>query len=187
MKFFLAGVIAILFLTAEARDEIGFSAALGLRSNEAETDVGSATVTSQVGLQAGILAYLPVSSWVLRTGALYTQRSINLGPVQEGDVEVRYSYFDIPLTPVIRLSDYAGFFGGPLIAFNQSRDVSCSKVSNCSAFDVRSIIVPLQLGFQFRFLDQVGAEIFYEYVPGELSTNVSNMRTFGGNLTFYFE
>lgn len=186
MKLILALFIGFFSLAAQA--QIEFGAAAGLRTNQADTDVRGADVTSQMGLQLGAIAFFPINPiWGVRGGALYTQRHVDLGPTNQGDVEVRYAYFDVPVTPMIRLGDYAGIFAGPVFSFNLSKDVSCSRLSSCAALDVKSLILPLQLGIQFRIFYQLGAEFFFEYVPGELSTNISDMRTVGGNLIFYFE
>ena len=189
MKFLFALLIGIFAVTA-AQAQIEFGVAGGLRSNQADTEAGpTAEVTSQIGLQLGALAYIPINSlWGVRGGVLYTQRHVDIGPTfPEGDVEVRYSYFDIPVTPMVRLGDYAGVFAGPVISFNVSNEINCSRSQNCVPLNMKSLILPLQLGIQFRILYQLGAEFYFEYVPGELSTNVSDMRTVGGNIIFYFE
>lgn len=188
MRIFAALFIFILSLAAQAQSRIEFGIAGGFRSMQVETDISSATTNSKTGYQVGPLAYLPLNDfWGLRTGFLYTQRFANLQNTNKGDVDIQYAYFDVPGTVMIRFADFAGAFAGPVLAFNQSKDVTCTKNAECAALDVKSIIVPWQLGLSFRFLSQLGAELYYEYVPGDLSTNVSNMKTVGGNLVFYFE
>ncbi len=189
MKNFVISLFVILVSVA-ARAQIEFGVAAGLRSSQADTDLASATVDSRSGFQAGALFYFPfASNWGLRSGFLYTQRFVTLLNTKAGSVDINFSYFDIPATPMIRFSDYAGVFAGPVLSFNQSKEVSCSNKSSdtCNAMDVKSVVMPWQLGLQFRFLPQAGAEIFYEYTPGDLATNVANMRAVGGNVIFFFE
>jgi hypothetical protein len=55
------------------------------------------------------------------------------------------------------------------------------------ALDARSVVVPLQAGVSFEFLRQIGAQLYFEDVPGELSTNVSDMKSIGALFIYYFE
>jgi hypothetical protein len=186
MKFFLT---AVLFLAAaQAQAQIGFGALIGMRSNQAETDIRNATVNSRTGTHFGVLALFPVvKALEVRTGFIYTQRYSEITNTASGVVSIDYSYFDVPMTLMYRFSEAAGVFGGPVIAFNQSKEVSCSKNTSCAALEVKSVVMPLQVGLNFKFAPQMGGEAFFEYTSGDLSTNVANMRSVGGNFVYYFE
>ncbi len=185
MKFLFVLFLSLFSLSASAQIEFGVTA--GFRSGEIETDIQYATTSGRTGIHAGVLAYLPIhDNWGLRSGFLYTRRPAMIDNTLSGQVDIQYAYFDVPATVLIKFADYAGAFAGPVIAFNQSREVSCS-LTNCSAQDVQAVVMPWQLGLNFRFLPSVGAEMFYEYLPGELSASVSNMRTVGASVIFYLE
>lgn len=178
----------VFLMLSQAQAQIGFGVAAGVRSNQAETDIHGAETSSRSGLQFGVLAQFPiVNSFEVRSGFFYTQRYSEIEKTASGNVSVDYTYFDIPLTPSFRLSDAAAIFAGPVFAFNESKEVSCTNRATCAALDVKSVIVPWQAGVNFRFFSQAGGELFAEYAPGDLSTNVSDMKSVGANFIFYFE
>jgi hypothetical protein len=187
MKIFLTFLAAIFVsFAAQAQSEFGLSA--GIRSGQAETDLQGATLTGKTGFQVGALTWLPIyRGWSIRTGFLYSQRPSMLSNTASGDVDIAYSYFDVPVTPFYRFSDFAGIFGGPVLAFNQSKEVTCSSKTNCAAPDVKSFLVPLEIGLDFRFAPLMGGEVYFEYVSGSLSANVFDMKTVGANFLFFFE
>lgn len=181
--FVLMMVFAVSF-TANAE----FAAVLGARSNTASTNITGASTSSRLGYMAGVLGWLPLrKSFGVRTGFLYNQRFVSLGPTLQGDIDVNFSYFDIPLTGTYQFNTQTWAFVGPVLAFNQSRDVTCSRNSSCSAADSKSFILPWQLGVDFKFAPQFGAEIFYEFMSGDLAAGVSDMRAIGASALIFFE
>jgi hypothetical protein len=186
MKILLFALIG-LFLSP-AYSQIQFGGLLGYRSNQAETDIKSAHVNARGGIQFGIEGLVPLgNSFEIRSGFTYAQRYSEIQNTAQGTVSVDYAYIDVPATLMYRFVPAVGIFAGPVLGFNQSKNVNCSLAATCAAVDVQSVIIPWQLGLNFRFLSQMGAEIFYEYVPGDLSTNISDMKSVGGNLLIYFE
>jgi hypothetical protein len=167
---------------------VNVAGALGFRSMQIDTDIRGASTPSRTGFEAGILMNVPLINGIeVRSGFLYVQRYAQIKNTAQGIVDINYAYFDIPATLAYRFADTASVFAGADIAFNQSPQVECSSSPNCEASEVKSVIFPLQVGVEFRFLPQMGAELFYEYIPGDISANVQNMKTVGINLTFQFE
>lgn len=167
--------------------DLQFSALFGVRSNSADTNVTKASVQTQTSWMAGVLGVLPLKySFAARGGFIYNQRYVEISPTAQGTVSIQFSYFDVPLTMGYQFSDLAMVFAGPVLAFNQAKDVSCTQSSTCAALDVKSMLIPWQFGVHFLFLPDMGAEISYEYVAGDLSQSVANMRSLaiGGFYTF---
>ncbi len=188
MKLFVVLLSLSMSLSAKAASDIQFGALLGFRSSQSDTDIRGASTSSRTSYQFGALAFFPIVSQLeVRSGFIYSQRFTEIKNTAQGIVSVDYDYFDVPITLGFRFSEAALVFAGPVIAFNQSKEVSCTLQASCSAVDVKSVIMPLQLGIGFKFLPQIGAEAYYEYIAGDLSANVENMRTVGANLIFYFE
>ena len=189
MKLFIILFYLIYSISALASSEIKVAGLLGLRSSQTDTDIRGATTSTRTSFQFGALALFPIVSNIeIRSGFIYSQRYTEIKNVpQQGVVTVDYSYFDVPLTLGYRFGDAALAFAGPVVAFNQSREVDCSLQVGCSAINVESVLLPLQIGINFKFLPQAGAEVYYEYISGSLSSNVENMRTVGANFIFYFE
>ena len=190
----MKNIFAILFLiftgtlplAAQADNEVGLSG--GWRSGQATTDLPRANIGSKAGYQLGAVAWLQIfGPWSLRTGFLYTQRPATLTNTLSGDVDIQYSYFDVPATAYVKFSDNLGIFAGPILSFNQSKDVSCSQKPDCAAMDVKGLLIPFEFGLDFKFASQIGGEVYFEYVPGSLSVNVAEMKSVGANLIFLFE
>ncbi len=177
------------FLSAQSlAQNVNFAGVLGFRSMQMETDIAGASVNSKTGFQAGILLNVPLQSFLeVRSGVLYVQRHGEITNTAKGTVDINYAYFDVPAQLALRFNEAASVFGGTRFAFNQSKEVECSANASCEASSVKSVLFPIELGVEFRFLPQMGAELYYEYIPGELSANVQNMKTIGINLTFQFE
>ncbi len=185
--FFLMPLFAS-FIPEQAQAQYEFGLSGGFRSGQATTDLAGAYISAKAGYQLGAVTWLQIyQSWSLRTGFLYTQRPATLTNTKSGDVDIQFAYFDVPATASYKFSDYAGIFAGPVIAFNQSKDVSCSQRPDCAAIDVRGVLFPIELGLDFKFAPQLGGEVYFEYVPGNLSVNVAEMKTLGANLVFFFE
>lgn len=181
-------LFSLIFSSLAAQAQIQFGLAAGFRSGQAETNIQGATIPSETGMQFGAISYFPIQApFGVRSGFLYTQRYSTIERTLSGTVDVDFAYFDVPLQGRMQFSDFGGVFAGPVLAFNQSKEVTCSNRANCAALDVRSFLLPLQLGLDFRFLPQVGGELYFEYVAGDLATSVSNMKTVGANVLFFFE
>ena len=171
-----------------AKADADFAGLVGLRMNSASTDIGGATGSSKIGIMAGILGWIPLRhGFGVRSGALYNQRYVGIGPTNQGDIDIQYTYFDLPLTAMYQFNSQWTAYGGPVLAFNQSKDVNCSKASTCSAFNVKSFLLPWQFGVDFKFAPQFGGEFFYETIGGELSSNVSDMKSFGVGLLIFLD
>lgn len=167
--------------------DIALILAGGVRSNSATTDLPNASVTNRTSFSGGLLGIAPINGhFVLRSGFLITQRYVDLGPTTQGTVDINFAYVDVPLTPMILLTNEAGVFAGPVIAMNVIKDCTAS-LTTCGATNVKSVIVPWTVGVQARFFGQFGGEIFYEKVFGDAADNVSNFTTVGGNILFYFD
>lgn len=181
-------VAAMLMPFLSWSQELGFSGILGVRSQQIDTDLRNATVDSKTSWQGGVLMSIPLRSvFELRSGFLYVQRYAQIGNTAKGNIDIEYAYVDVPLTVGLRLHDSVAIYGGPHVAFNQSKDIQCSRNASCEAENVKSVIWPWEFGVEVNFLSQLGAGLYYEYISGDLSDNVQEMKTVGLNLTFQFE
>ena len=188
-------IFSLLFLLAVSahpamakQAPLQLSATFGFRSNSGDTNIQNASVTSKTSVHAGLLGILPLKyGWGARSGFMYTQRYVDIGPTLQGTVSIEFAYIDVPLTAVYRFSDAASVFAGPVIAINQSKDVNCTQKLTCTALDTKSVVVPWQAGAHFLFASDIGAEIFYEYTPGDLATSVSDVKSIGLTGFYTFE
>lgn len=185
-RFFISLISVLISVPSFADHE--FALLAGFRSGSTETDLRNASTETKTGFAAGGIFNLGLMDpWVLRTGFIISGRPASLGPTVQGKVDLNFYYVDVPATVMLRFSEAAGVFAGPVIAFNQSKETTCSIATNCGAQNVKSVIVPWQMGLQFKLMPQLGGEVFYEYIPGSLADNVAEMKTVGINALIFFE
>jgi hypothetical protein len=170
-----------------------FVLSAGLRSTSATTDQAAAGTTYSVsgknGFQVGGVGFFPIAGqFNLRTGFLYTQRFLEVTATSTATskTDVELTYIDIPLTGMYKFNDYGGFFGGVILALNQAKECkSATATTNCAG--TASSVIPLTMGFSFKFAPHFGGELSYEMVSGKLADIVSDAKSIGVNLLIYFE
>lgn len=189
MRQLLAVLLVMGFsFSAMAND---FAALVGVRTNSWDLSPSTAGVSAsgKTGLQAGVLGFIDLAnSLQLRSGFLYTQR-IFTASASGVDSDYTYTYFDIPLTLRYMFSEYGGVFLGPNLALNAGK--SCSGTATCSTDGVKSSLVGLQVGASFKFAPQMGAELYYELISGDIQSNNGtsgkDAKSIVANLLFTFE
>ena len=62
-----------------------------------------------------------------------------------------------------------------------------SEISPGTINDVNGMVVPITFGAQFKFLPNLGVNVFFETVPGEVAKGVKNSRAVGANLLIAFD
>jgi hypothetical protein len=70
---------------------------------------------------------------------------------------------------------------------NSSKECSASGAASCTLTNVKGTIMPIALGGSFKFGNQMGAEVFFEMLSGEIQTDIKNIRSVGANFVYYFE
>lgn len=142
------------------------------------TKLTNSTSDKQVmGYQLGVSTVANISeAFGVRTGMFYSERPFE-GDFTTSTSKGKLTYFEVPVQFMFKIEDYAGVYVGPSLAVKLS-----SEVSPGSLTDVKTMILPLTFGAAFKFLPNFGVNAFFETVPGDLATNVSNSRAVGVNL-----
>lgn len=182
-KLALSFVVALGMMSSLAMAENDYGLEVGVRQQSGDVDGGGST-KSQMGMQFGATAHFPVSGPLhLRTGMLYTQRSLAV----EGtpDNKVSMNYLDVPLALLYKFEEYAGFFVGVSLGLNLDKSSDVGTVT-----DVKSPLMPLLLGVTFKFAPDLGATLYYESASGEVAkvgTSLKDYRAVGANLMITFD
>ena len=163
---------------------------IGFRSQSADTASTTETTKAGVGYQMGASGSFQLGGALnLRTGLMYVERPIKLAAVSTTDTaDVRLTYFDVPVTLSYKFEDYASVYAGVALSLNLSNTISgtgylaASKITNA-----KSMLVPITFGAAFRFAPQMGVNLFFETIPGDLADNYKNYRAVGANFLFYFD
>ncbi len=181
--------LALLFSSISFAND--FAAVLGVRTNTWDyTPSTNITASGKNGYQAGVLGFMEINpSLLFRSGFIYSTRVFTVKATGAStESEYNFNYFDIPLTVMYKFSDFGGVFGGAIIAMNAGK--SCSG-NNCSTDGVKSSLTGIQFGASFKFAPQMGAELYYETISGDIqSANGSagnNAKSVVANLLITFE
>ncbi|MGZ3690932.1 MAG: outer membrane beta-barrel protein [Pseudobdellovibrio sp.] len=152
------------------------SVEVGFRSSTA-TVTGSSSDKQENGFQLGVSGVFNVGdSFGIKSGLFYTERPFG-AEFSGSTVTGKINYFEVPVFAMLKLEDYAGIYAGPSVAIHMGDELSTGSLN-----DVKSMITPITLGAQFKFLPNFGVNVFFENVSGDLATGVSNSRAVGVNL-----
>ena len=143
----------------------------------------NADSTNQViGFEVGGSAVFNIGdNFGIKTGLFYNERpfqSVIAGTTVTG----KLTYFDVPVLLMFKFEDYAGIYLGPSLSLKLSDQLSPGNLTK-----INSVVVPLTFGAQFKFAPNLGADIYFETVPGNMSNEVSNSRAVGLNLMIAFD
>lgn len=179
---------AVLALTTPAMAN-DFAVALGFRSNSADAVPTGASVSSMTGFGAGVIGYFDLAdSFQGRVGFLYNQKNVKLEAGGES-LELTANYVDIPVTAMYKFADYAGAFAGPVLGLRAGKECKATAGTTCSGLkDPEGSVFGFQFGAMFKFMPQLGGEVYYEMIPSEYwKDGLKNLRTVGANLLITFE
>ena len=102
------------------------------------------------------------------------------------NTEGKITYFDVPLHIMFKFEDYAGIFLGP--SFSTKLGDECkASVGTCNLTNVKSSIMPLTFGAQFKMAANFGLSLFFETFSGDVADNLGSSRGVGANLLFVFD
>ncbi len=172
-------VFAMAFgLNAEASD---YGVLIGVRSDSATSNAASTSISGNTDYQAGVIASIEtISSLEVRTGMLYTTRQYGYTPATGVAGQANYTYADIPLGLLWKLSDYGGPFVGGNFGFNVA-----SSCPGGSCTGVASSISGYQFGVHFKFAPQFGGELYYEAM-GAVMPGIDSPKAVAANLFITF-
>lgn len=158
----------------------------GFRQQNGDVDNGKG-ISPQTAFQIGGTVSFPIEGAIfLRTGLFYTQRPLKAkNRTTDLEMEFRMNYFDIPVTAMYQFNEFAGVYGGLIVATNLEKTWKVDGTA-VDAVDVKSPALPFVMGAQFKFLPDVGADVYYE-MAGDVAKGLSNYKAVGVNLMFTFE
>lgn len=153
---------------------------VGFKWNTAKV-TNSISDKQEVGFQLGISTVLNFSeSFGVKSGLFYSERPSQSELSATSTVKGKITYFDVPLLLMYKIEDYAGVYVGPSLAIKLGDESTPSG----SMTDVKSMVMPITFGAQFKFTPVLGANVFFETIPGDVAKDVSNSRAVGVNLLF---
>lgn len=145
-------------------------------------DVTGADTNAKLGYQLGLSVAFPMADqWSIRSGLFYTEKNIE---VESGTTkqDFKFSYVEIPATVMMKFSESAGAYAGLNLSMNLDDD--CGTVT-CSS--VESFTTPIVIGAAFKFAPQLGADIYFETISGDVAQNIKAFKAIGANLMITFD
>jgi hypothetical protein len=187
-SFLISFAMVFLLSTSALADD--FAVALGYRSNTADIDgtVGTSSVDTKGGAALGVIGIFDLSEkFQGRLGFLYNQRNFTI-KTGAASTDINLAYIDVPVTGVYRFADYAGVFAGPVLTLLASKEIKNTAGTATFSKSPESLNLGLQFGATFKFAPQMGAEIYYELIPGAFAPDhLKAAKTVGLNFLVTFE
>lgn len=161
---------------------IGFGVEGGFRQQSGDASAGFST-SSQVGYTLGAVGYLDVSEKLaVRSGVMYTQRPLKVSnDLTRESSNVNMTYFDVPVGLMLKFEDWMGVYAG--VALSVNLDKSSSNTNVVRLQDVKSLVVPFQFGVTFKFMSELGLNLYFEQF-GDVADGLKSYRSVGANLLF---
>ena len=179
-----AFISTLCFANTEHKSNISYSMPaieVGFKWGSA-TYSGADTTNQVIGFEVGGSTVFNVGdNFGIKTGLFYNERpfqSVASGTTYTG----KLTYFDVPVLLMFKFEDYAGIYLGPSLSLKLSDQLSPGNLTK-----INSSVIALTFGAQFKFAPNLGANIYFETVPGNLSNEVSNTRAVGVNLMIAFD
>lgn len=148
----------------------------GFKSNTA-TISGSSSDKQENGFQLGFSGVFNFTESIgMKSGLFYAERPFAADFGGGSTVKGKITYFEVPALLMFKLEEYAGIYAGPSLALKLG-----DEISSGSLIDVKTMVMPITLGVQFKFLPNFGVNAFFETISGDLANGISNSRAVGVN------
>lgn len=188
-KLFTAATV-IFSMVSVAHAEVAYSMPaieVGIKMNTMDGDNATSNKQSQ-GFQGGgsMVFDFGDSGFGLKTGLIYSERPFKIETAGPVTTEGKITYFDIPVQVMFKFEDYAGIFLGP--SFSTKLGDECKVAGGtCNLTNVKSLIMPITFGAQFKVAANFGLSLFFETASGEIAQGIKDSRAVGANLLFVFD
>ncbi len=160
---------------------------IGIKMNTMDGDGATSNKQAQ-GFQGGgsMVFDFGDSGFGLKTGLIYSERPFKF---ETGAVttEGKITYFDIPLHVMFKFEDYAGIFLGPSFSTKLGDECEVTGGGTCTLTSIKSSIMPITFGAQFKVAANFGLSLFFETASGEIAQGIKDSRAVGANLLFVFD
>lgn len=180
-KLALGLLISVQMMSGLAFADIDYGLEVGVRQQSGDVD-GTATTDSRMGMQFGATAHLPLSGPLhLRTGMLYTQRPLVV-KMLGGENKIEMNYLDVPVALMYKFEEGAGIYAGIILALNLDKSADVGTIE-----DVKTPLMPFVFGASFKFMPNLGVNLYYEMASGEVAKDLKDYRAVGANLQITFD
>lgn len=189
-KLFTVATV-IFSMASVAHAEIAYSMPaleVGFKLNTMDANAATSNKQTQAFQGGGSIVFdFGNSGFGLKTGLIYSERTFKNEFTSSSTNEGKITYFDVPVHLMFKFEDYAGIFFGPSFSTKLGDECKASGGGSCSLTKVKSSIVPLTFGAQFKMAANFGLGLFFETISGEVAQGLESSRGVGANLLFVFD
>lgn len=172
MKSLLVSMVAV-GLVGSVGHAMDWTAQLNLRQQASESSsticTGTCSTESQMLFGAGATTKFDMgNNFALRTGGMITQRGYKQTQPGSSD-SINFTYVDVPVLPEYQINDMFTAHAGVVLGLKASR--TCDSSSNCTGFEDKSMVLPVQIGGTYNIDKQWMAHLTYETGAALTSTS----------------
>lgn len=180
MKKIILGLILLTGVFAQAEVSYSMPALeVGFKWNSMDFEPSASSKQSSALQLGGSMVFNFHEQMGLRTGLFYSERTFK-SDLTDG----KLTYAEIPLHFMFKFEDYAGVYLGPSLSNKLGDECNCG---GGSLQNIKSFIMPITFGAQFKFTPNLGLNLFYETIPSDLATGIKNSRGIGLNVLLAFD
>lgn len=179
----------ILFLASMSQAEVAYSMPaleVGMKMNTMDATNATSNKQKLAYQLGGSIVFDIANNFGLKTGLMYSERTFKNDFAGGATTEGKITYFDIPVHFMFKIEDYAGIYLGPSFS-TKLGDECTSSTGSCSLTNVKSSLIPMTFGAQFKFAPNLGLNLFFETISGEVATGLKDSRGVGINLLVAFD
>lgn len=186
--FLLIFSASVAFANTERKSNISYSMAgleAGFKWSSMDAD-GSGSNKQSLGYQIGASGTFDIATnFAIKSGLFYSERPFKVtDTIGNFNFETtgKITYFDIPVLLMFKFEDYAGVYFGPSFSIKMSDEISTGSLKN-----IKDTVIPITIGGQFKFAPNLGLNVFFETISGQLADGLKNSRAVGANLLVTFD
>ena len=117
----------------------------------------------------------------IRTGLFYSERSFKNELANGLNIQGKITYVEFPLQLMFKFEEYAGVYVGPAYA-SQLGDECEGLGCGTGLTDIKSSLIPITFGAEFKVFSHLGLNLFFENVSGGIAQSLKHSRAIGLNL-----
>lgn len=181
-------LFVIILMSFHAQAEISYSMPaieLGMKINSVDHEQAVSNKQTNA-YQGGLSVVINLSNdsnadFGIRTGLFYSERSFKNDLSNGLEIQGKITYVELPLHLMFKFEDYAGVYIGPAYAVQIGDE--CNGLGCGSGLtDIKSSLVPITFGAEFKLFSNLGLNLFFENVSGGIAQSLKNSRAIGLNI-----
>ncbi len=181
-------LVVMLLISSHAFAQISYSMPaieFGIKSNSVDHELAVSNRQAN-GYQGGLSVVINLSNeadadFGTRTGLFYSERPFKNELSNSQTFEGKITYVEFPFQLMFKFEEYAGVYVGP--SYSSKLGDDCEGLGcGMGLTEIKSTLIPITFGAEFKIFPYVGVNLFFENVSGGIAQSLKNSRAIGLNL-----